>query len=256
MRWLGYKPLPQRILPPAPVRPPADLSPFYGSILAYKGSENVAPDKNHLQDFNASLGFRTRGHCGVPYEQLRSSWVCPWTFDAHVDYDTSVFDSRFLEASYRPFLAQIGKVPGVAGSVKASFGPFAVVGEVNKALESSSFFDGLGVLRTIQPMTWQASIAYQFNWNPWITEIGQQGNFVSVAYSGSKDMAGATDVINGVPTRIGFVPQHRLLVTAGEWPMDGLKLAVEYAANWDYPVSEGGTGQLAHGVFGLVQLNF
>jgi hypothetical protein len=256
MRWLGYKPLPQKILPPAPVRPAANPSPFYGSILAYKGSEIVAPDKHYLQDFNASLGFRTSGHCGLPYEQLRSSWVCPWTLDAHVDYNTSVFDSRFLEASYRPFLSQIGKVPGVAGSVKASFGPFAVVGEVNKALESVSFFDGLGVLKTMQPMTWQASIAYQFDWNPWITEIGHQGNFLSLAYSGSKDMAGATDVINGVPTRIGFVPQHRLLVTAGEWPMDGLRLAVEYAANWDYSVSEGGTGQLAHGVFGSVQLNF
>jgi hypothetical protein len=38
--------------------------------------------------------------------------------------------------------------------------------------------------------------------------------------------------------------------------MDGLKVAVEYSANWDYPVSSGGTGRVAHGLFGLIQLNF
>jgi hypothetical protein len=38
--------------------------------------------------------------------------------------------------------------------------------------------------------------------------------------------------------------------------MDGLKVAVEYSANWDYPVSGGGTGRVAHGGFGLLQLNF
>ncbi|MEH2496097.1 hypothetical protein V1294_002576 [Bradyrhizobium sp. AZCC 1678] len=38
--------------------------------------------------------------------------------------------------------------------------------------------------------------------------------------------------------------------------MDGLKTAVEYSANWDYPVSVGGTGKVARGAFGLIQLNF
>jgi hypothetical protein len=174
-----------------------------------------------------------------------------------VDYDTSVFNSRFLQSGYLPFLGQIGRVPGIAASVKTSFGPFAVVGEVNSAINAVSFIDGLGTRNKIRPMTWQASIAYQFDWNPWITEIGHQGgNFISVAYSGSKDMAGATDVSTGSPTRVGFVPQHRLLITAGEWVMDGLKVAVEYAVNWDYPQNRGGTGAVAQGAFGSIQLNF
>jgi hypothetical protein len=33
-------------------------------------------------------------------------------------------------------------------------------------------------------------------------------------------------------------------------------VAVEYSANWDYSVNSGGTGRVAHGGFGLVQLNF
>jgi hypothetical protein len=256
MRWLGYTPLPERPFRPQPVTFPFDPPPFYGSVVTYKGSDSIIPNRTKIDDYNASLGFRTRGNCGVPYDQLTDSLICPWTFDFHVDYDTSVFESRFLHSAYLPFLSEIGRVPGMAASVKASFGPFAFVGEVNAALRDARFLDGLGIARSMMPMTWQASIAYQFDWNPWIQEIGAQGDFISLGYSGSKDMAGVAMLQNRVPTRIGFVPQHRLFLTGGEWVMDGLKVAVEYSANWDYPVSSGGTGKVAHGAFGLLQLNF
>jgi hypothetical protein len=255
-RWLGYTPLPQRPLRLEPVRPPLDPPPFYGSVVTYKGSDSIIPNRTTIDDYNASLGYRTSGHCGLPYEELTFSLLCPWTFDFHVDYDTSVFESRFLHAAYLPFLSQIGRIPGVAASVKSSFGPFAVVGEVNSALQSATFIDGLGISRSMTPMTWQFSLAYQFDWNPWVTEIGAQGDYISLGYSGSKDMAGVAMLVNGVPTRIGFVPQHRLFLTAGEWVMDGLKIAVEYSANWDYPTNLGGTGKFAQGGFGLIQLNF
>jgi hypothetical protein len=255
-RWMGYVPPPQRPFKPQPVTPPLDPPPFYGSVITYKGSESIIPGRTKIDDYNVSLGYRTRGNCGVPYEQLTTSLICPWTFDFHVDYDTSVFESRFLHASYLPFLSQIGRVPGVAASVKSSFGPFAFVGEVNAALRGAQFLDGFGLPRNITPMTWQASLAYQFDWNPWVQEIGAQGDFLSLGYSGSKDMAGVMLLQNGVPTRIGFVPEHRLFLTAGEWVMDGLKIAVEYSANWDYSTSKGGTGKLAHGAFGLIQLNY
>jgi uncharacterized coiled-coil protein SlyX len=256
MRWVGYTPLPQRPVRPTPLTPLVDPPPFYGSFAVYRGSDEIAPGRPYTEDFNASVGYRTSGHCGVPYEQLRWSLVCPWQIDVHVDYNTSVFESRFLRASYLPFLDQIGKVPGMAASVKASFGPFAVVGEFNSALHGVSFIDGLGNTKTMTPMTWQASIAYQFDWNPWITEIGQQGSFVSLAYSGSNGMSGTTALIGGVPTRVGFVPQNKLLLTYGEWVMDGLKIAIEGAVNWDYPQSSGGTGQVVYGAFGSVQFNF
>jgi hypothetical protein len=256
MGWLGYTPLPERPFRPTPVTFPFDPPPFYGSVMTYRGSDSIIPGRTKIDDYNASLGFRTRGNCGVPYDQLTNSLICPWTVDFHVDYDTSVFESRFLRTSYLPFLNQIGRIPGMAASLKTSFGPFAFVGEVNAAIQDARFIDGLGIARNMMPMTWQASIAYQFDWNPWIQEIGAQGDFISVGYSGSKDMAGVSILQNGIPTRIGFVPQHRLFLTGGEWVMDGLKVAVEYSANWDYPVSVGGTGKVAHGAFGLLQLNF
>ena len=253
---LGYLPLPQRVKPLTPVTPPLDLPPIYGSVMFYKGTEDFGVGRTRIEDFNASLGYRTRGHCGKLYEELQSSRVCPWTLDFHVDYSTNVFESIFLHETYLPFLTQIGSIPGIAATLKASFGPFAFVGEVNKAIEEATFIDGLGIVRNITPMTWQAAIAYQFDWNPWVREIGAQGDFISVAYSGSQDMAGAAALINGEPNRVGFVPETRLLVTAGEWVLPELKVAAEYSANWDYPQSRGGTGQLVHGIFGLVQFNF
>jgi uncharacterized coiled-coil protein SlyX len=256
MRWVGYRPLPQRPVRLTPITPLIDPPPFYGSFAVYRGSDEIAPGRPYTEDFNASVGYRTNGHCGVPYEQLRWSLVCPWQIDFHVDYSSSVFESKFLRASYLPFLDQIGKVPGMAASVKASFGPFAVVGEFNSALHGVSFIDALGNTKTMTPMTWQFSVAYQFDWNPWIVEIGQQGSFVSLAYSGSNGMSGTTALIGGVPTRVGFVPQNKLLLTYGEWVMDGLKIALEGAVSWDYPQSSGGTGQVVYGAFGLVQLNF
>jgi hypothetical protein len=62
--------------------------------------------------------------------------------------------------------------------------------------------------------------------------------------------------VNGQPTRVGFVPQTRVTVTAGEWVLDGLKWAVEYSHNWDYPTSKGGTGNQANGVFTTLTYNF
>jgi hypothetical protein len=98
---------------------------------------------------------------------------------------------RFGRLEHGDARGWIGQIPGVAASIKSSFGPFALAGEVNAALKSATFFDGVGTVKHMTPMTWQASLAYQFDWNPWVTELG------------------------GVPTRIGFVPQNRLFVTTG-----------------------------------------
>src|SRR3977135_511414 len=154
MRWLGYTPLPERPFRPQPVTFPFDPPPFYGSVVTYKGSDSIIHHRPKIDEHNASLGFRTRGNCGVPYDQLTDSLICPWTFDFHVDYDTSVFESRFLHAAYLPFLSEVGRIPGMAASVKASFGPFAFVGEVNAALREARFLDGLGIARSMTPMTW------------------------------------------------------------------------------------------------------
>jgi hypothetical protein len=193
---------------------------------------------------------------------LRGFGLCPWTVDFDVDYNSSVFDSRFLEAEYRGFLDQIGFVPGVAASVKSTLGPMSLVVEWNSAIKRAKFFDDRGVTAdapqrthavSIKPAAWQVSLGYQFDWNPWVESIGAQGTFVAIGYSQSRDLAGVTRSINNQGnvelTKVGRVPQKRLLLTAGEWVTDGLKVAVEYSRNWDYSISEGGTGKATNGVF-------
>ena len=259
-RRLGYNPPPVRPKPLTPINFTPDPPPFNAGIYLYSGNTFREPDsglkpRNHIA---ATAGFRTRGHCGRPYDQLRGFGLCPWSIDVDVDYNSSVFDSRFLEAEYRGFLDQIGFVPGMAVSVKTSLGPISLVAEWNSALKRAKFFDDLGASDaaperlhsvSLKPSAWQLSAGYQFDWNPWVETIGAHGTFVAVGYSQSRDLAGATRLVKGEPTRVGFVPKRRLLLTAGEWVLDGVKLTVEYSRNWDYSLNEGGTGKTANGIF-------
>jgi hypothetical protein len=253
---LGYAPPPTKPKPLKPFTPVPTPPPIYGSVYVYEGNANVAATRNLIQNINATLGFRTEGHCGRPYDQLRLEDYCPWSLDFHVDYNTSVFDSLFLEEGYRSFLRQIGYIPGMAASAKMSFGPVSLIAELNGAIERAAFVDGLGRTVSITPAAWQLSFGYQFDWNPWVEAIGEQGDFIAIGYSGTSGLAGVTALINNQPTRVGFLPKTRLLVTFGEWVLDNLKWSIEYQANWDYSAGQGGTGKFSTGVFTNLTYNF
>ena len=137
----------------------------------------------------------------------------------------------------------------MATSVKATLGPVSFIGEWNGAISQATFTDNLGDQVRIKPSAWQTELGYQFDWNPWVEEIGAQGNYLAIGYSESRDLAGATWVFNDEAIRIGFVPKRRFIVSAGEWVLDNVKLAVEYSHNVDYPQNEGGTGKSADGIF-------
>ncbi|HYZ33833.1 MAG TPA: hypothetical protein VE684_16310 [Crenalkalicoccus sp.] len=256
VQLLGYG---QPLVPVQPlvaVRPLPTAPPIYGRINFFHGNREIAPNRAVTQNINASLGYFKRGSCGQPYEELRASWVCPWSFDFHVDYINSVFDSNFLRIAYRSFLPIIGTVPGMAAALKASFGPFSLVGEYNTAIGSANFVDGSGRRARIKPAAWQVALAYQFDWNPWVEQVGEQGSYVSIAYSGTKDLAGVTDVATGTPTRVGFLPQSRLALTAGEWVFPNLRLVTELSFDWDYAKRDGGTGGMGIGFFTSLLLTF
>jgi hypothetical protein len=169
--------------------------------------------------------------------------------DANLDYNSSIFDSRFLETEYRSFVSQFDRVRGMAGNVKLSLGPMSLVTEWNGATKSAVFRDDAGKRVSIRPAAWQISMGYQFDWNPWIESIGAQGTFLAVGYSRSRDLAGVTQLIETVPTRVGFLPKTRTTLTLGEWVLDGVKLVVELSRTRDYGRSEGGTGGVGKGIF-------
>jgi hypothetical protein len=247
-RRLGYDPPPLRPKPPTPVTPAPAPPPLSASVYAYEGTTSGGPG----QHIDATVGYRTAGHCGRPYSQLLGSKLCPWTLDVNLDYNSSVFDSRFLKAEYQGFLDQIGLVNGMAAVVRSTFGPTSLIGEWNGAIERATFIDDANNFVSIRPAAWQLSLGYQFDWNPWVEEIGGQGTFVSVGYSQSHDLAGVTELVNDEPSRVGFVPKKRLILTAGEWVLESVRFTLEYSHVLDYSQREGGTGNAGNGVFTML----
>ncbi|MDQ2962445.1 MAG: hypothetical protein M3R31_04670 [Pseudomonadota bacterium] len=245
---LGYAPPPTR---PKPLtrttfnpNPPA----YTADLVWYQGSAATG----NRSAYGAALGYKAKGHCGRPYEELANSLVCPWTVNVEVNYNSAVFNSLFLRQEYQNFLDQIGQVPGAAASVKASLGPFALVGEWNGAIKHARFVDSEGTAVSIRPSAWQVSLGWQLGWNPWVTEIGQQGSYVAFGYSQSRDLAGVKQLIEGTQKRVGFLPKRRVLLTFGEWVVEGLRTQFEVSREWDYSLSEGSTGSTGRAVNGII----
>jgi uncharacterized coiled-coil protein SlyX len=247
-RGLGYHPPPVRPKAPTPTPFTPEPPPFYGSFDAYDANTVSGINRKLGTAFNGRLGYQTRGNCGRPYDELKDSLLCPWGLDVSVDYISSVFDSRFLENEYSNFMTQFGQIPGMAVDLKMNFGPMLLIAEYNTAIKTARFVDDAGRAIHIAPAAWQVALGYQFAWNPWVETIGAQGTYAALGYSRSHDMAGATQATTGGPTRVGFVPESRLTVTAAEYIWEGMKVAIEYSHNWDYSIGKGGTGRQADGI--------
>ena len=238
---MGYKPPPTRLRPPNPVAADPSLPPFYGSVYLYESADPGATGRRYKDNVSARLGFRANGHCGRNYSELGNFGLCPWTLDINADYNSSIFESKFLASEYSAFASQTGAIKGMALNAKATLGRIALSGEWNGATQRAQFVDGLGNSVSIQPSAWAVSLGYQFDWNPWVTSIGGQGTFAAIGYSETRDLAGVATVSNGITSRAGALPKQRLTLTLGEWLMDGVKLVFEYSLIKDYPISDGGT---------------
>ena len=244
---LGYRPPVTRPKPPGAVPANPEMPPFYGSVYVYDSSDSGAQARSFTENISARLGYRSSGHCGKPYSELGNSGLCPWTLDVNLDYNSSVFDSKFLVSEYSSFASQFGAIKGMAANAKLTLGRVSLVGEWNGATQKAQFLDGLGSTVAIQPSAWAVSMGYQFDRNPWVTTIGGQGTFAAISYSESRDLAGVALVSGGTTSRVGFLPKQRLTMTLGEWLADGVKLVFEYSLTRDYSATEGGTGATGRG---------
>ncbi len=253
---LGYRTPVARPKPPSAVPANPDMPPFYGSVYVYDSSDSGAASRSFTENINARLGYRTGGHCGKPYSELSHSGLCPWALDLNLDYNSSVFDSKFLASEYNTFANQFGAVKGLAANAKLTLGRVSLVGEWNGATQAAQFLDGLGNPVAIQPSAWAISMGYQFDWNPWVTSIGAQGTFAAISYSESRDLAGVAPVSGGASSRVGFLPKQRLTMTLGEWLADGVKLVFEYSLTRDYSPAEGGTGATGRGLSAVLSYSW
>lgn len=248
--FFAYVPPPVRSAPIYAKVPPEQPT-YNAAVFFYDGNElkSATADSDPDKHINVALGYNAKGSCNRRYDELRESWLCPWSVGVDVAYNSSIFDSRFLESRYRNFLSKIGLVPGASVSVKSTLSRFSLVAEWNGALKNVAFSDDIGKPIYIRPSAWQMSLGYQLDWHPWVESIGGQGTYLAIGYSESSDLAGVTRVVGTTSERVGFVAKRRLLLTAGEWVLEGVKFAVEYSRNWDYSTSEGGTGKTADGLF-------
>lgn len=247
-RGLGYHSPPVRPKAPTPTSLPPEPPPFYGSFDVYDANTVAGTNRKFGSSFNGRLGYQTRGNCGRTYEELKDSLLCPWGLDVSVDYISSVFDSIFLQSEYQSFINQFGQIPGIAAELKMNFGPMLLVAEYDTAIKTARFVDDAGRAINIAPAAWQLALGYQLAWNPWVETIGAQGTYVAIGYSRSYDMAGVTLTTSGGQSRVGFVPQSRLTLTAAEYVLEGTKIAIEYSHNWDYSIGQGGTGRQADAI--------
>jgi hypothetical protein len=167
-------------------------------------------------------------------------------FEIDIDYNTSIFDSRFLAYEYLNFLDQVGLVPGMAANIKANLGPVPLVVEWNGALENARFTDDAGRAVAMQPNAWQVSMGYQFDWNRWAPPSGSAGTYVAIGFSQSHDLAGIAENIASEILRVGAVPRSRFLAHFAEWVTDSTRLAFEYQHVVDYSKAAGGTGKKAN----------
>jgi hypothetical protein len=235
-RAFGYRPPPKLVqpvtqtvtaLPPPP--PPFNLGAFFfrGQVADQLPLHAWKPGDN----YGFTAGFRTSG---------------PWSVNVDVDWNSSVFDSRFLSDGYYEFLDQIGLVPGMAASLKAKLGPVPLVVEWNGALKNAKGIDDLEVPFSIRPSAWEVSLGYQFDWNSSVEALGAQGSYLAVGYSESRDLGGVSAVFANLETRVGSVPEKRFLIDYGEWVWEGFRIALEYSRFKDYDRGKGGTGKVGN----------
>lgn len=247
-RRLGYSPPPERPAKLSPLGEDSTLPPYSVGVYLYDG---LTPGGNG-KHVGATVGYRAKGHCGRRYEDISGISLCPWAVDVTLSYNSSIFNSQFLETEYDAFLPQIGRIPGVAASMRSVLGPFSLVAEWNSATREARFRDDAGTNIVMKPSAWQVSLGYQLGWNPWVKEIGAQGSYVSLAYSRSSDFFGVRKLVDVANTRVGFLPKERMMFTFGEWIVEGVRFALEYSHNRDYAISQGGTGRTANGISALL----
>ena len=234
---LGYRPPPAVRTEPAVIEPVAPPPPLTLGVVWYNGTtvDKAKPNTAWYpgQHWGATVGYRTTGTKAI---------------DMNLDYNSSVFESRFLNHEYAGFLDEIGLVPGLAGSIKAKWGPLGAVAEWNGAVKEAHVIDDRNRPREMSPRAWQVGMIYQFGWNSGVEALGAQGTYVAVDYSRSLDFTGITAIPAGQAIRIGSLPKERFLVNVGEWVLDGLRVSFEYSYIKDYPTTDRGTGQSGNGV--------
>ncbi len=182
--------------------------------------DEVNETDDHLACYGASGGYT--------YESE------DWSGRIHASYmsnllDTDLLEGEFVDSQERSITDMTG---GWGLYASTAVDAFTLRGEYVSAVDQLEFTDGV----IDEPSAWNVEFDVA------IPLFGYEG-IVGFAWQGSDNLA-------------GVLPEQRLLGTVGIGLSQYVTVALEYAHDWDYKPSKGGTDESAHTVTGQVALQF
>ena len=183
---------------------------FHAAAHVYNGRTNHRREK-HLGHYGATLGYATRSG-----EQI--------ALIAAVDLIDSVFDSDGLK-EVLPGALTARYAPGISTHVKLGIFGFSFVAEYDTALRSTSFMREDESL-DIRPSAWALEGGYT------LPLFWGKRTYAGIGFSRSYELGGA-------------FPEKRTLLTAGIWPAENFRVALEFRHDNDYTDAASGTGGTA-----------
>lgn len=178
-----------------------EMNGFYGSVYLFNGDVDEAGEDSHLDNFGANAGFAMGNE--------------DFSLDAGVSYINNILDSDGLGDYAAEIMDDTGAgldeyTAGIGAHIVATAGPAMFIAEYMTALDEPEFVSDAGDADFIgaEIAAWNAEMGYFFEF------LGKPAN-AGIAWQGT-DKAG------------DFLPETRLMATAGVEVFEATNLALEY----------------------------
>jgi hypothetical protein len=182
---------------------------FSGSVYAFNGDIDEVGEDDKINCFGANIGYGLEvGNIGL---EIGAGWI-----NNIADSDglgAWIDDNDFTLKEY---------VGGFTGHVIVTVAPFTLMGEYVAALDDIEFTNSH---KQEAPSAYALELAYTF-------ELMGKEYTLGVAYQGTDNCG-------------GILPETRLLASFGVSLWENVGVALEYAQDKDYKVSDGGSGDEA-----------
>ena len=176
----------------------------YGSVYTFNGDVDEVGEEDKIRCFGANIGYT------METEKVE--------MDLGLDYINNIMESFGFQDNYDDMELQ-DYADGLSAHAVVSSGPVKVIGEYVTAMDDIEFTDE----KIDAPKAWNMEVGYNF-------KALNKDAIVGVSYQGTDNTP-------------GWLPEKRLMGTAGVNLTDHVGVAVEYRHDEDYSEGDGGTGE-------------
>ena len=198
---------------------------FHGSVFGFNGNNNRGGD-DRIASFGTAVGYAAEfGDTELGLD---------------LSYINDIGDSDSLQDAIADALGSndvADRVPGWAASAKLRYGGVSLIGEYLTSLGDFQVGEVAFGGRGARPSSWMIEAAYTFG-------LAGKEATVAVGYQGTEEALALE------------LPEARILIGLSVQVVDGVALAVEWATDNDYGVTEGGSGENANTVTVQVAAEF